>query len=907
MASSQVEIASSSPFSCVLRDDNRRDRYNSRASFQNNLKDLVRDHLQSCISAPSRSSVSESSEDSNRQTDNAESSVFKEQSNADNGNSNKRSKIHDRWARTREIVFSNSPSSNSFTFQRENSPAHSDGSVEIPNLGGVSSLVQKWRDFEAEAKNLNSPVSSRSNSGSTFTENTSFVEMAHRGNDVIEYVGDERNGTPTVIEEYAFGDWESDRTVPSGTPSSRGRDSDAAESERLRVTDIIKKLSSANAGGGNDNNDCEQRQAVGNDEVLPRVRTPTDQPEKRGLRAVASSPRIRGRQAFSDLLMQMERDRIRELEGLVERKAVSGFSHKGRIQALLRLRFLRRGTEVRDRRHCLTTSDQSSRLKQSTIMHLREKFGPGFEHGAADSRTPNVDKSSASSQLREVTDNTTDTETSSLCIRVGDGVHHKEVTKSKSPIREVTNNNAFEVARPCTANQLDEDIHQDANSTVQQNVFDVQHSESPCAKANPMSCVLWPVASSAISNFGSQESANESASLTHRKEKTNAEEQVTNNPPLITSSHDWYNDGSHLQIDLEEQEVNNRHLKEVDCDYKSDAFHRESELEEHEFSDQQLFDTSHDWINDVSRPRRDWEGLRQARYQEMLDPYMDNGDIRQLLERRSVSTFLSSGMRERIDQLMMSRTQRHPDHNGSKVEEDVEQEGKQREDVEDDGEEEEEEDEGEDEEDERLLGNHYEETGEYYDQTTSSLHPASPSVLMAWSRNQDYEYSDDSDQFSSPSIQKSQLSKSSSQDNRHSFINHPSIEMDLIYDLRGHMEQLHQEISELQKSVNSCRSMQVKLQRSIKHEVAAAVNYSEKKLTLRYIAAQRAGKESSRRGTRKGRCCVCREMQVDSLLYRCGHMCTCFQCAHTLQWSSGKCPICQAPILDVVRAYSEDR
>ncbi|KAK3023854.1 hypothetical protein RJ639_043985 [Escallonia herrerae] len=833
MASSQVEIAASSPFGCVLRDHNRRDRYNSRASFQKNLKDLVRDHLQSCISAPSRNSVSDSNEDSNRQIDNAESSVFLEhsndkQSNADNSSSNKRSKIHDRWARAREIVFSNSPSSNSFTFQRENSPAHSDGSVEIPNLGGVSSLVQKWRDFEAEAKNLNSPVSSRSNSGSTFTENTSFVEMPHRGNDVFEYVGEERNETPTMIEEYAFGDWDSDRTVPSGTPSSRGRDSDAAESERLRVTDIIKKLSSANAAGGNDNNDCEQQQAVGNDEVLPRVRTPMDQPEKRGLQAVASSPRIRGRQAFSDLLMQMERDRIQELEGLVERKAVSGFSHKGRIQALLRLRFLRRGTEVRDRGHCLTKSDHSSRLKQSTIMHLREKFGPGVEHGAADSRTPNLDKSSASSQLREVTDNTTDTKTSSLCIRVRDGVHHKEVTNSKSPIREVTNNNAFEVAGPCTANQLDEDIHQDANSTVQQNVFEVQHSENPCAKANPTSCVLWPVTSSAISNFGSQESADESVSLTHRKEKTNAEEQVTNNQPLITWSHDCCNDGSHLQIDLEEQEVNSKHLKEVDFDYKSDTSQPESELEEHEFSDQQLFDTSHDWINDVSRPRRDWEGLRQARYQEMLDPYMDNGDIRQLLERRSVSTFLSSGMRERIDQLMMSRTQRHPDHIGSKVEEDMDQERKQRKDVvEDDGEEEEEEDEGEDEEDERLLGNHYEETGEYYDQTTSSLHPASPSVLMAWSHNQDYEDSDGSDQFSSPSIQKSQLSKSSSQDNRHSFINHPSIKY----------------------------APQISL----------------------------------------------------AMYFRCGHMCTCFQCAHTLQWSSGKCPICQAPILDVVRAYSEDR
>lgn len=45
--------------------------------------------------------------------------------------------------------------------------------------------------------------------------------------------------------------------------------------------------------------------------------------------------------------------------------------------------------------------------------------------------------------------------------------------------------------------------------------------------------------------------------------------------------------------------------------------------------------------------------------------------------------------------------------------------------------------------------------------------------------------------------------------------------MDLINDLREQMEQLHQEMSELRRSIKSCVNMQVKLQHSIKQDAAA--------------------------------------------------------------------------------------
>lgn len=47
-------------------------------------------------------------------------------------------------------------------------------------------------------------------------------------------------------------------------------------------------------------------------------------------------------------------------------------------------------------------------------------------------------------------------------------------------------------------------------------------------------------------------------------------------------------------------------------------------------------------------------------------------------------------------------------------------------------------------------------------------------------------------------------------------------EMNLIYDLIRHVEQLHYEMSDLQKSMKSCMEMQVQLQHSIEQKVSSA-------------------------------------------------------------------------------------
>ncbi|XP_062187439.1 uncharacterized protein LOC133890850 [Phragmites australis] len=108
--------------------------------------------------------------------------------------------------------------------------------------------------------------------------------------------------------------------------------------------------------------------------------------------------------------------------------------------------------------------------------------------------------------------------------------------------------------------------------------------------------------------------------------------------------------------------------------------------------------------------------------------------------------------------------------------------------------------------------------------------------------------------------------------------------------VRGEMSQIHHELYELRKLVESCIASQVKIQHSIKEEVCSAL--------------REAGLMPSQPDTtaKRGSCCICHRMQVDSLLYRCGHMCTCFNCADQLKSSSRSCPLCQSPIEDVVRA-----
>lgn len=102
--------------------------------------------------------------------------------------------------------------------------------------------------------------------------------------------------------------------------------------------------------------------------------------------------------------------------------------------------------------------------------------------------------------------------------------------------------------------------------------------------------------------------------------------------------------------------------------------------------------------------------------------------------------------------------------------------------------------------------------------------------------------------------------------------------MELISGMRSQIQQLQQEMSVLRDSVKICLDANASLQQKVHRE-----------------------------NPMKRKCCVCDETQVEAVLYKCGHMCMCLKCANELHCSGGKCPICRAQIVDVVRVFFDTR
>jgi len=50
-------------------------------------------------------------------------------------------------------------------------------------------------------------------------------------------------------------------------------------------------------------------------------------------------------------------------------------------------------------------------------------------------------------------------------------------------------------------------------------------------------------------------------------------------------------------------------------------------------------------------------------------------------------------------------------------------------------------------------------------------------------------------------------------------------------------------------------------------------------------------------------CLICLDKPVDTVLYQCGHMCLCYGCGMQLKQRGAHCPVCRAPIRDIIKAY----
>lgn len=104
----------------------------------------------------------------------------------------------------------------------------------------------------------------------------------------------------------------------------------------------------------------------------------------------------------------------------------------------------------------------------------------------------------------------------------------------------------------------------------------------------------------------------------------------------------------------------------------------------------------------------------------------------------------------------------------------------------------------------------------------------------------------------------------------------------------------------MQQMLQLMFSMQMDMQRSLRQEVASALATNTSNASA-----------PSSQPINSGHCTVCLSAVADTVLYRCGHLCVCYMCGLNLREAAPAnrvtCPICRAPVDDILRVYRSSR
>ncbi|XP_074647977.1 uncharacterized protein LOC141903657 [Tubulanus polymorphus] len=117
--------------------------------------------------------------------------------------------------------------------------------------------------------------------------------------------------------------------------------------------------------------------------------------------------------------------------------------------------------------------------------------------------------------------------------------------------------------------------------------------------------------------------------------------------------------------------------------------------------------------------------------------------------------------------------------------------------------------------------------------------------------------------------------------------------------LHQQMKSMKDQFEELKKMMQLSLDMQMDLQRSIRQEVAASLSAVNEPSSAAATTASRYQSYPAN----DNQCLICLENDADTVLYQCGHLCMCQGCAYALKERSAKCPVCRAPIKDMLRVY----
>ncbi|CAL5212198.1 unnamed protein product [Lathyrus oleraceus] len=605
--------------------------------------------------------------------------------------------------------------------------------------------------------------------------------------------------------------------------------------------------------------------------------------------------KIRGRQFMLDMLKKAERERQREIQELLGLQAVSRFPHRNRIQALLRGRFLRND---RSADHNRSTSVAESELgllrRKQTVSGLREGFFSRLDSTGSSQATSNLSDTLSDIDIDFNTNEQAGESSSCIVVEANNRIGNSAGISGGHRL-EGTTRESFD--------WQESTVHADGNQLQCLQIESVD-GQSPsvsvvCERRDDTGQNVDVVAIRDTANeliqqnlqiHDSEHSNNQESSEVHIEQSELGDISIDEND---SSNHHGYPEGNAVNNvnygsialeepleDIVETEGNGWHQSNTEWRNNTDE----------SVDDNQLSNTADEWAENIwanedrENPRLPeasevWQedgGFQEAvenwlggpsnhetapgggRVHNFYFPDDDNvysGELRELHSRRRVSNLLGSSFRESLDQLIQSYIERQGHAN---MEWDMEEATPSAALVEQNLE--------------------HQRRDQIVDQETTinsspdlpSLHtPSTPPLWDQHPHDDSWAHND---------------------------------ELEIINDLRLDMARLHQRMNSMQKMLETCMDMQLELQRSIRQEVSAALNRSGDSPGIHDCDSP--DDSSKWECVKKGLCCICGEGNIDSLLYRCGHLCTCSKCANELLQSRRKCPMCQAPVLEVIRTYS---
>ncbi|KAL0370130.1 UNVERIFIED_CONTAM: hypothetical protein Sangu_0331100 [Sesamum angustifolium] len=794
----------------------------------------------------------------------------------------------------------------------------------------ASSLLQMWRELEGEPVVSQSYRSRQQRNGSDsecLSTSTSLGRGSDNGDNISQVSDDSENQGFTGSEM----EHEDNNSIMSE------QSSDLGEIERERVRQIFREWMNSSSTGhssygfGINNragqwlgeNECERVRIIrewvqmtsqqrnncgslsgGVAEAGSQIEQVRDglvitHPEISARRPIR---RLCGRQTLLDLLLRAQGERKRELLDLSEQRPVSDFAHRNRIQALLRGRFLRNQEAVPDERPSSVAATELGLLMQRhTVSDLREGFLSRLDStvstsvNSAESDSYLNDEVNGEPESTCMEQETTEIHTTSDLENAADGngsLEELEVQVTEEEYTVLDNEGreeelSFGVESAGSREEPDLETEARQQEVLSDVFYGSRHGEQINSPTTDQSTSESEIYSQPLEiHNNNYEPRTAAIYVCEESDLHGASAQADEDSDFQGASAPV---GEFEEPVLENEDSGWEQLNTVAFAEWADGTGEETARSWHEssvnqwFAETEISDNNVDVQDQMQESHGDWPSND---LQEAIDSWLDlpSGEIgasgggidtfyshdddnvhsmelRELFSRRRVSSLLRSSFRESLNQVLQSHAERLGRASGDWEPDDTS-------------------------------------PPPLIEQDQQQLNSDQTSTLSDGAERNPFAPS--SNFFTEPHWDEELQSTNWPHYNSNQQL---GTEWEVINELRIDMARLQQRMNNMQSMLEACMDMQIELQRSVRQEVSAALNRSVFSRDADEAQDDWLHDESQWEYVRKGICCLCRDSKIDSLLYRCGHMCTCSKCAEDLLQQRSKCPMCGAPVVEVVRAY----